>query len=109
MEGYGYVIPDRSVKDGKLITPDISIGKMFCQYMRNEGYNVDSRIRKYRHYYPDGREVDANIYPDEWIQIFRSWFNSTWKRDRLIKYLGERDPGSLPYIHELLQLPAADD
>jgi hypothetical protein len=109
LEGYGYVIPDRSVIDGKRITPDISIGKMFCRYMRGQGYSIDNRIKKYRHYYPDGREVDANIYPDEWIEVFRSWFNSTWKRERLIKYLGSRDPDSLPYIHELLQLPEAKD
>ena len=109
MEGYGYVLPDVSPTTGKRITPDISIGQMFCRHMRAEGHDVDGRVQKYMHYYPDGREVLANIYPDEWLFQFRSWFNSKWKQERLLKYLGDRDPGALPSINKLLGLTGDDD
>lgn len=109
LEGFGYVLPDVSPTTGQKITPDISIGKMFCKYMRDRGYNVDSTVRKYKHHYPDGRVADANIYPDEWIYEFRSWFNTSWKPERLLAYLGSRDPESLPSIARLLGLPEADD
>lgn len=108
LEGLGYVLPDVSPVTGKIITPDISIGQMFCKHMRTNGHDVDRKVRKYTHYYPDGRIVDANIYPDEWLREFRSWFNSKWKQERLLKYLGERDPEALPPISKLLGLPEGE-
>lgn len=107
LEGLGYVLPDISPSTGRLIAPDISIGKMFCTHMRGQGLDIDREIRKYKHYYPDGREVDANIYPDKWLETFRTWFNSCWKRERLLDYLGSRDPEALSSISRLLGLPEA--
>ena len=108
LEGLGYVIPDVSPMTGQAIAPDISIGKMFCRHMRGEGYDVDGEIQKYLHYYPDGRITDANIYPDRWLEKFRTWFNGVWKQERLLKYLGDRDPEALPPISRLLGLPEAN-
>lgn len=108
LEGYGYVLPDVSPTTGKLIAPDISIGRMFCEHMRREGFDVDSEVRKYAHHYPDGRIVPANIYPDTWLTYFRVWFNSHWKPRRLADYLGSRDPEALPSISKLLGLPEAE-
>lgn len=109
MEGYGYVLPDVSQSTGQKITPDISIGKMFCNYMRSQGHDVDTETQKYIHHYPDGRVVPANIYPDKWLEIFRSWFNNQWKPNRLMDYLGKRDPEALPSISRLLGLPEAEE
>lgn len=109
LESLGYVLPDVSPTTGKLITPDISIGLMFCKHMRAQGHDVDGEIQKYLHYYPDGREVFANIYPDKWLQDFRSWFNGVWKKDRLVDYLGSRDPNALTPVSRLLGLPEGDD
>lgn len=39
--------------------------------------------------------------------IFRTWFDNHWKRERLVNYLGTRDPESLPPISQLLRLPEA--
>lgn len=109
LEGLGYVLPDVSPKTGQRITPDISIGRMFCKHMRGQGHDVDNEIEKYLHYYPDGRDEFANIYPDKWLLEFRSWFNRVWKKDRLIDYLGSRDPNALTPISRLLGLPEAED
>lgn len=109
LEGFGYVLPDVSPKTGKKITPDISIGQLFCKHMRAKGFDVDRTVRKYKHYYPDGRDPEVNIYPDEWLIEFRTWFNSHWKPERLAKYLGSRDPEALPSVAKLLGLPEAED
>lgn len=109
LEGYGYVLPDVSPTTGKRITPDISIGQMFCRHMRSEGHDVDGTAQKYPHRYPDGRIAQANIYPDEWIPKFREWFNRTWKQERLLDYLSSRDPESLPPVSRLLGLAEAED
>lgn len=104
LEGYGYVLPDVSQSTGQKITPDISIGQMFCRHMRAQGHDVDGEVQKYTHHYPDGRVVSANIYPDKWLEPFRIWFNGVWKQDRLMDYLGSRDPEALPSISRLLGL-----
>jgi DNA-binding XRE family transcriptional regulator len=109
LESFGYALPDVSETTGQKITPDISIGLMFCKHMRGNGFDVDQECRKYKHYYPDGRIIDANIYPDTWLPEFRAWFNTTWKQKRLIDYLGKRDPESLPSIALLLGLPNTDE
>lgn len=104
LEAYGYVLPDVSISTGQKITPDISIGQMFCRHMRSQGFDVDGEVQKYTHYYPDGRIVQANIYPDKWLEQFRAWFNNIWKQERLLNYLGSRDPEALPSINRLLGL-----
>lgn len=109
LEGYGYVIADVSPATGKKITPDISIGQTFCKYMKEQGFDIDAIIKKYTHYYPDGRVVNANIYPDSLLETFRTWFNNIYKPERLRDYLGSRDPESLPSIAKLLGLPEAED
>lgn len=112
LESLGYVIPDVSPKTGKTMCPDISIGKLFCSYMKDIGYPIyvdeGGSVRKYKHYYPDSRVADANIYPDEWLPRFRSWFASKWKRERLVGYIQNRDPAALPTIGKLLGLPEAE-
>ncbi len=109
LEGLGYVLPDISPSTGKRITPDISIGQMFCRHMRAQGFDVDGEVQKYPHHYPDGRVTQANIYPDAWLEQFRSWFNSVWKPQRLLTYLTDRDPEALPTISKLLGLPEGED
>lgn len=109
LEGLGYVLPDVSPSTGKRITPDISIGQMFCRHMRAQGFDVDGEVQKYPHHYPDGRVTQANIYPDAWLEQFRSWFNSVWKPQRLLTYLTDRDPEALPTISKLLGLPEGED
>lgn len=104
LESYGYVLPDVSKTTGRTIAADISIGQMFCRHMRAQGHDVDGEIQKYPHFYPDGRIVSANIYPDKWLEPFRTWFNNVWKLQRLREYLKERDPESLPSIDKLLGL-----
>jgi hypothetical protein len=104
LESYGYVLPDVSRSTGQKITPDISIGQMFCRHMRAQNYDIDGEVQKYTHFYPDGRIVQANIYPDKWLELFRTWFNNSWKPQRLRDYLKARDPESLPSIDKLLGL-----
>lgn len=108
-EALGYVLPDISPITGKTLAPDISIGQLFCKHMRQQNFDIDSVIKKYKHYYPDGRVADSNIYPDNLLPEFRNWFNNVWKRERLIKYLGDRDPEALPSISKLLGLPEGQD
>ena len=58
--------------------PDGSIGKRWCQYLRSQSYDM-GLIKKYLHHYPDKRGTQpANIYPNEWLGAFWTWFHGTY-------------------------------
>jgi len=84
--------------------PDISMGKIFSSYLRENNYPVDS-YPTYRHYYEDGRCVDAKAYPNELIGIVRKFFVEEWLANRAEKYFKEKEPNALPYLRKMLMLP----
>jgi hypothetical protein len=97
MEHYGYQLPAELV-------PDISQGKMFAKFAREElGIETDT-LPTYRHRYPDGRVVDAKMYPIEHLAAFRRHFNEVWLPGRAKDYFQERHPDALPYLDRLPQL-----
>ena len=99
-EDAGYSLPMGSV-------PDISVGKHFCQYMRAQGHDTNNTtlVRKYKHHYPDGRVVDANIYCIELLAMYRVWFEQTYVQVHLAKYLKSKDKAALPSLCKMLGLP----
>jgi hypothetical protein len=55
--------------------PDISPGRMFCKWLRDEkGIDTDS-LRTYRYVYEDGRVVFPKLYPNEVLADFRKYFH----------------------------------
>ncbi|WP_143438491.1 hypothetical protein [Hydrocoleum sp. CS-953] len=78
LEAGGYIFPDRKV-------PDISVGLCWCKWLRLQGINTD--FPTYPHYYPDGRVVGANIYPDELLPKFRWWLYTTYVIQKLPNYV----------------------
>ncbi len=101
LEQMGYVLPDNMV-------PDISEGKMFSKWLRENGFDPDS-MPSYQHSYEDGRVVNARAYPNSNLQHFRQHFIEVWMPERAIQYFGERDPESVPYLENLLALPNYND
>jgi Phage regulatory protein Rha (Phage_pRha) len=80
----------REFRDERLMEnalPDGSIGRMWCQYLRANGYDM-SLVKQYRHRYPDKRgEQWANIYPNAWLGDFWTWFHSFYLEQHWPKYL----------------------
>lgn len=95
MEVHGYTLPGRMV-------PDISQGKLFCKFLREElGVDTDS-LPVYEHAYPDGRCYEAKLYPVEHLPAFRRFIADKWMPERAAKYFQERDPAALPYLDRIL-------
>ncbi len=84
--------------------PDISMGQIFSKYLRENGYPVDT-YPTYKHYYEDGRVVDARAYPNEHIEMVRKFFVEEWLKNRAEKYFKEKEPEALPYLRKMLMLP----
>ena len=72
LEEMGYTLPDKLV-------PDISEGKVFCNWLRKER-NIDpSTFPTYTHEYGDGRKIpNVKLYPNELLPDFREHFNNEW-------------------------------
>lgn len=97
LEQLGYTVESYKV-------PDISMGRLFCSYLRTSGYPVDSYPR-YKHLYEDGRECDAIAYPNELLQTVRQFFVEEWLKNRAEKYFKAHTPEALPYLRKMLMLP----
>ena len=96
MESYGYSLPEHML-------PDISQGKMFSSFLRQKKINP-STFPTYIHEFPDGRRVEARLYPIEFLSEFRLFIANVWMPTRSTKYFKERDPAALPYLDKVLQL-----
>ncbi|HYU72079.1 MAG TPA: BRO family protein [Ktedonobacteraceae bacterium] len=67
--------------------PDGSIGKRWCNHVRERGYDM-RLVKKYPHRYPDKRGVQwANIYPNEWLGEFWTWFHGQYLKYDYPEYL----------------------
>jgi hypothetical protein len=101
LEIAGYTIPDKLV-------PDISEGRMFCKWLREEkGIDTD-KLPTYRHEYEDGRVVNPKLYPNHVLSDFRDHFHKVWLPQKATSYFQERDKKALEYLPKLL-LPKQDN
>lgn len=95
MEKDGYTLPETMV-------PDISMGKMFCKWLRDEKGIDTKKLPTYKHRYQDGRVVDAKLYPNSVLADFRRHFHEEWLPNHAMAYFQSRDPKALPYLKKLL-------
>lgn len=98
LESVGYTIPEDMV-------PDISAGRMFCKWLREEKSIDTDDLPTYRHEYEDGRVVYPKLYPNEVLADFRAYFNKTWLPAKAESYFKERDRKAMQYLPKLLPKP----
>ncbi|KAK6025808.1 KilA-N domain protein [Ostertagia ostertagi] len=97
LEVQGYTLPESMV-------PDISQGRMFCKFARESlGLDTDA-LPTYQHEFPDGRVVDAKLYPVEHLGSFRQFISTVWMPQRAAGYFKDRDPQALPLLDKVLQV-----
>ncbi|MDR2920521.1 MAG: hypothetical protein LBV72_14305 [Tannerella sp.] len=101
LEKVGYQIPDKSIA-GKQLMPDISVGRGFAKYLRDHNSEFFDKHKTYKHTFPDGREVDANMYHIDALPVFIRYMNERWIPDNAQAYFKERDPLALDYLPKLL-------
>jgi KilA-N domain len=79
MEMMGYTLPEG-------LMPDISHGRMFCKWLREQcGLDTDA-LPTYWHVYEDGRRVQAKAYPERLLADWRKHFREEWLPHRAIEY-----------------------
>lgn len=97
LEHLGYTLPEEML-------PDISQGRMFCKFAR-ETLKLDTdSLPTYDHEFPDGRVVQAKLYPVEYLGHFCTYINNVWMPQRAADYFKTRDPQALPYLDQVLRI-----
>lgn len=104
LEDYGYELPDKLV-------PDISEGRMFAQWVREEKRLEPNNFPTYTHTYPDGRKIpNVKLYPNYLLADFRDHFHNVWLRERAAQYFKKKDANALPYLQKVVMaLPPIQD
>jgi len=103
LEKVGYQIPDKGA-DGIGIYPDISVGRMFSDYLKKNAPQFIDQAKTYPHSFPDDRpDQDAKMYPIEALPIFRKFVYDRWIPEQSQRYLGKKDPLILDYLPKLLE------
>ncbi|VVT07516.1 hypothetical protein [Erythrobacter sp. EC-HK427] len=101
LEQLGYELPER-------LWPDISSGRFFAGFLREEHGLSLRDLPTYVHKFEDDRKpVLAKAYPEDLLPLFRRYFREVWLPTRAPGYFAERDPAALPYLEVLLQRLAA--
>lgn len=100
MEAQGYRMPESMM-------PDITHGKMLCQHLRGKhGVDTDA-LPTYEHEFPDGRVVNAKLYPLDYLGEFRVMLAKVWMAEKAADYFKKRDPVALAALDKILLLGAA--
>ena len=101
LEEHGYILP-------RNLMPDIALGRMFSQWLREKGYDPDT-FPTYKHRFLDQRPiVDARLYPNDLITEFNDRLE-WWLRNNARRYFAPKDRNAMgPLEKVLLALPPAD-
>lgn len=85
LEAKGYIIPAN-------LMPDISLGKIFSNWLREKGHDPDS-FPTYQHDFDDGRRpvVGARLYPNELMTEFNEQLDHWIKSGKALQYFKDRD------------------
>jgi hypothetical protein len=87
--------------------PDISVGKLYCAWLRDQhGVNTDA-LPTYAHDYLDGRPiVYPKVYPESLLPDYKNWFRTVWLPENGVQYFRKKDPSCMAYLDRLPALAA---
>lgn len=103
LEKVGYTIPNKS-ESGKMIMPDISVGRLFSNYLKKIDSEHKDSWEYYDHSFDDGRpDQPARKYTIDALPLFRRFVIEVWIPENAERYFKDRDPIALDYLPKLLE------
>jgi hypothetical protein len=100
-EKLGYKIPNKAF-DGKEIRPDVSVGRIFAKYLRDNHPEFANDYKMYSHLFPNGLEFDARQYKNDLLPLFIKFVDEEWIPNNAQAYFKPRDPIALDYLPKLI-------
>ena len=97
LEAKGYIVPAK-------LMPDISMGKIFSNWLRDKGYDPDS-FDTYEHVFDDGVRpvISARLYPNELMSDFNIELGKWITSGKALKYFTKKDENSVEAITAVYQ------
>lgn len=104
LEMVGHTMADRA-PNGKENRPDVSVGRLFSDWLKRNHPSVSAEFTYYMHWTPQ-IEIEARQYPVSLLPLFIEFVDTVWIPEHAERYMSQRDPAALPYLPRLL--PAND-
>lgn len=104
LEMAGHIMADRA-PDGRENRPDVSVGRLFSDWLKKHHPSVSTDFSYYMHWTPE-TEIEARQYPASLLPLFIEFVDTVWIPGHAERYMKQRDPAALPYLPRLL--PAND-
>ncbi|MBN9555866.1 MAG: hypothetical protein J0H61_14555, partial [Alphaproteobacteria bacterium] len=103
LEMVGHVMADKA-PDGRELRPDVSVGKHFSAWLRDNHPTVSDSFTYYVHKTAEW-EGEARQYPLSLLPLFIEFVDTVWIPEHSENYLKFRDPAALPHLPKLLPSP----
>ncbi|WP_068119614.1 BRO-N domain-containing protein [Tropicimonas marinistellae] len=105
LEMVGHIMADRA-PNGTENRPDVSVGRLFADWLRKYHPDHANRHKFYTHKCGEW-EGEARQYPQDMLALYIEFVDTVWIPDHSERYFNTRDPAALPYLPKLLPRPAA--
>lgn len=105
LEMVGHIMADRA-PNGTQNRPDVSVGRLFADWLRKHHPEHADRHKCYTHK-TDEWEGDARQYPRDMLPLYIEFIDDVWIPEHSERYFNTRDPAALPYLPRLLPKPQA--
>lgn len=105
LEMVGHIMADRA-PNGTQNRPDVSVGRLFPDWLRKNHPEHAERHKCYTHK-TDEWEGDARQYPRDMLPLYIEFIDDVWIPEHSERYFNTRDPAALPYLPKLLPKPQA--
>jgi hypothetical protein len=103
LEQTGHVMADVAT-NGAELRPDVSVGKLFSQWLRANHSEVCDNYTMYMHKTAQA-EFEARQYPYDMLPLYIEFVDTVWVPEHSERYFKTRDPAALPYLPRLLPTP----
>ena len=103
LEQLGHIMADKAT-NGTELRPDVSVGRLFSSWLKENHPHVSDEYQMYPHWTPSG-EFDAREYPRTLLALYLDFVDTIWIPEHAERYFKARDPAALPYIAHLLPSP----
>jgi hypothetical protein len=91
----GHMMADRA-SDGKEIRPDVSVGRLFSDWLKERRPTISGEYTFYLHKTPEW-EGEARQYPISILPLYIEFIDTVWIPEHSERYLKTRDPAALPF------------
>jgi prophage antirepressor-like protein len=102
LEMVGHIMADRA-PNGKENRPDVSVGQLFADHLREKHPEHADKFAYYWHKTPEC-ECEARQYLMELLPLYIEFIDNIWIPQHSERYFRTRDPAALPYLPKLLPL-----